>query len=312
MKPLYRLLVTGFLACGFVSTACVSGDTVKGGSSGGKTGTTSSGGHTGTTSSGGFTGTTSSGGFTGTTSQGGFTGTTSQGGFTGTTGSGGLTGAGTGGTTVATGPCTVAATDALIDDLEKAGNGVMHACVHGYWYTYNDGSAGTQLPPATLFTNVAITDRPGSTFAAYSKASGFTGDTATPANIFAGFGLDFNSSSAAAKYTVNATAFRGVSFWAKGSGTINVNLPTSATDPTLGCVQTATNKCYDVSFKPIILMPTWTLYNLMWSDFAQAGFGTKETLTGSNIGGIKFESKATAPAAFPPYEMWVDDLKFLQ
>jgi len=314
MKSAYLLLVAGFAALGLLSEGCVSGDTVNGG--GGQTGS-SSGGHSGTGNSSGSLGGSSfgsggssfgQGGFTG-GSQGGFTGG-SQGGFTGGS-QGGFTGGGAGGTTV-TGPCTVAVADALIDDFEKAANGVAHPCVHGYWYTYNDGSAGTQTPAVNMWMNVPITDRTGSTMAGHSTGTGFTGDG--KGNIFAGFGLDFNPAPApsTAKFTVNAAGFKGITFFAKGSGTITVQVPTPITDPSLGCVDSATNKCYDVSSKTIPLPAAWTQFNLMWSDFTQIGYGAKETLNGSNLGGIKFVSQLPSPATtFVPYDMWIDDLKFI-
>jgi hypothetical protein len=308
MKSAYRLLAAGFVACGLMTGACVSGDTV--GGSGGRSGSGSGGHGVGGFTGGGF----GTGGLTGVgVGTGGFTG----GGF----GTGGSTGGGfgTGGTTgggsagsVGTGPCTVAAADSLIDDFEKMANGAAHPCVHGYWYTYNDGSLGAQTPAVNMFTNTPITDRSPSTFAAHSTAMGFTGDTATPKNIFAGFGLDFNPAPAPStmKFTVNASAFRGVTFFAKGSGTVNVEIPTPNSDPALGCL----TKCYDVSFKAITLTSTWAAYTILWTDFHQTmptPFGNVETLTGAGIGGIKFESKATAPATFPPYDMWLDDLKFV-
>jgi Carbohydrate binding domain (family 11) len=286
--------------------ACVSGDTV--GGSGGHTGSAGRSGGQGGTTSGGFgTGGFTGGGFgTGGFTGGGFgTGGFTSGGF----GTGGTTAGGTAGT-VGSGPCTVAATDALIDDFEKSANGVAHACVHGYWYTYNDGSAGTQTPAVNMFTNTAITDRPPSTYAAHSTGMNFTGDTQTPKNLFAGFGLDFNPAPAPStmKYTVNASAFRGVTFFAKGSGTINVEIPTPDSDPALGCV----TMCYNVHFKAITLTAAWTPYTILWTDFGQlTGFGTIGPLTNATIGGIKFESKTQAPAAFIPYDMWIDDLKFL-
>lgn len=312
MKSAHLLLLAGFATVGLLAEGCVSGDSVNNGGTGNSSGN-SSGGRTGTGNNSGSNGGSSFGtGGSSFGSQGGFTGG-SQGGFTGGS-QGGFTGGGAGGTTV-TGPCMVAAADALIDDFEKTANGVAHPCVHGYWYTYNDGSAGTQTPAVNMWMNVAITDRPPSTLAGHSTGTGFTGDTATIKNLFAGFGLDFNPSptpTGLPKYTVNASGFKGISFFAKGSGTISVEIPTPNSDPTLGCVNTTTTMCYDVSTKVITLTSAWTQFNLMWANFAPNGFGhTNEILTGSGIGGIKFESKAQAPMAFPPYDMWIDDLKFI-
>jgi hypothetical protein len=308
MKSVYALLGVALVGLGIYGSACVSGDTVSGGS-GGRTGSNTGNGGSNSPGLGGFVGAGLGG--SNNPGMGGFVGGGGLGGFVGG-GQGGtpVTG-GQGGSTLPSGPCTVPATSPIIDDVEKAPNGTAQGCVHGYWYTYNDGSAGTQTPPSASWMGVAITDRPPSTFAIHSTASGFTGDNQPVKNLFAGFGLDLNPAPAPSpmKFTVNASAFKGITFFAKGSGTINVNIPTSVTDPSLGC----TVMCYDTSFKAITLTATWTQYNLLWTDFAQAGFSTvKETLTGMNIGGIKFEGKATAPATFPAFDAWIDDLKFIQ
>jgi hypothetical protein len=296
MNNQYRLLVTGFLACGFLATACASGETVSPDG-----GTKKTGGSTGSGSGGTF------GGGSGGTFGGGSGGTFGGGsggtfvGAGGTLGGGGAVGSAT--------PCMVAAADALIDDFEKPANGVMHVCVKGYWYTYNDGSAGTQMPIKDMFMNTAITDRSPSTYAAHSTATGFTGDTQTPKNIFAGFGLDFNSVSATSKATIDASAFKGITFYAKGSGTLNVRLPTPNSDPAFGCA----TKCYDTSKVSITLSAAWTKVDLTWDKFKQntPPFGNVETITGAGLGAIQFTSEATAPAAFVPYDMWIDDLKFI-
>ncbi len=199
-------------------------------------------------------------------------------------------------------PCTVAAADAVIDDFTTGLNGAMHACVHGYWYTYNDMSAGTQTPPANMFKPEAVTDLPGSTFAAHSTAMGYSGDAM--GNAYAAFGLDLDADGAS-KSVVDASAFKGISFQAKGTGTLRVELHTKTSDPDFGCA----TKCYDTPYKMITLMPTWQQVTLAWSDFGQDGYGTPETVTGAGLGAIQLASKATK-MPIVPYDMWLADLQF--
>jgi hypothetical protein len=226
------------------------------------------------------------------------------------TGAAGTTGSGTGAAgsaPPATGakPCTVAATDAVIDDFESGLNGVMHACVHGYWYTYNDKSAGTQTPAAAMFKPEMITDRAGSSFAAHSTAMGFSGDAM--GHAYAAFGLDLDADSTTAKAVVDASAFKGITFQAKGTGTLRVELHTKASDPDYGCAA----KCYDFPYKTITLTAAWQAVTIPWADFAQDKFGTVEVTNGKDLGSIQFASKAEK-MAIAPYDMWLDDLKFMQ
>jgi hypothetical protein len=200
--------------------------------------------------------------------------------------------------------CTVAAADAVIDDFESGLNGAMHPCVHGYWYTYNDKSAGTQTPAAAMFKPEMIADRTGSSFAAHSAAMGFSGDAM--GHAFAAFGLDLNADSATAKAVVDASGFKGVTFFAKGTGTLRVELHTKTSDPDFGCAA----KCYDFPYKTITLTAAWQAVSIPWTDFVQDKFGTPETTTGKDLGSIQFASKAEK-MAIAPYEMWLDDLKFM-
>jgi hypothetical protein len=299
MKPKRRIVLASALALGLGVTACsaegVSGDP-------GNTGTSGAAGISGGTGNAG-TGVIAATGAGGSSVGATGTATGSGAGAAGSTG-GGVTGAAGSTLPVMTGatPCTVAAADAVIDDFTTGLNGAMHACVHGYWYTYNDMSAGTQTPPANMFKPEAVTDLPGSTFAAHSTAMGYSGDAM--GNAYAAFGLDLDANGTS-KSVVDASAFKGISFQAKGTGTLRVELHTKTSDPDFGCA----TKCFDVPYKKITLTSTWQQVTLAWSDFGQDMFGTPETVTGAGLGAIQLASKATMmPIA--PYDMWLADLQF--
>jgi len=311
MKLEHRLLVTGVFALALCANACVQG-TVLGGTAGdqGGPGGEGVGGMTGD-GAGGFITVPGMGGKAG----GGVGGKTGTGGRT--TGTGGVIGTGVGGAIVTTGTggaglaCpagnVIAATYPIIDDIEVAANGAYGSpCISGFWYTYGSSKTGTVMP--TPFMAVAITDRAGSMYAIHSTATGVMGDAATPPNIFAGFGLDFNNKTPlpppATKGVVDASAFHGLTFYAKGTGTMNLKISTPTNDPDLGC----SAMCYDKPYKAIALTGTWTAYTVLWTDLKQDNFGTKETITGANLGGVQFESKAATGTA--SYDMWIDALKF--
>jgi hypothetical protein len=299
MKPMRRIACA--LALGLCAAAC-SAEGVPNGT--GAAGTSGGAGAAGATATGG-------GGAAATTGAGGSTGAAgaTTGGAGTTTGAGGTTSgtSGAAGNTlpIMTGatPCTVATADAVIDDFATGLNGAMHACVHGYWYTYNDMSAGTQTPPANMFKPEAVTDLAGVMFAAHSTAMGYSGDAM--GNAYAAFGLDLNADGAS-KSVVDASAFKGITFQAKGSGTLRVELHTKTSDPDFGCA----TKCYDVPYKKITLTATWQTFTLMWSDFGQDMFGTPEAVTGAGLGALQLASKATMmPIA--PYDMWLAALQFV-
>jgi hypothetical protein len=278
------------------------------GSAGTGTGTsTGSGTGTGTggVGSGSGTGAAGNGSTTGAAGSGSSTGAAGVGSSTGAAGVGSSTGAAGSTLPIVTGavPCMVAATDVAIDDFESGLNGAMHACVHGYWYTYNDKSAGTQTPAANMFKPELVTDRAGSTFAAHSTAMGFSGDAM--GNAFAAFGLDFDADGTS-KSVVDASAFKGVTFWAKGTGTVRVELHTKTSDPAFGCA----TKCYDVPYKKLTLGAAWQQVTILWTDFGQDKFGTPEIVTGQGLGAIQLASKATM-MPIVPYDMWLDDLQFV-
>lgn len=197
------------------------------------------------------------------------------------------------------GPCTTS----VIDDMETAG-GIKKVCGRqGFWYTYNDATVGgTQLPSAgSAFAYEAIVGGRGtSVMAAHTSGSGFT-------TWGAGMAFDVNDAGGASKKApYNASAYKGITFFAKATTTLSVrvNVSTSPTEEGFGtCV---TGKCSDHFGKTITLSTTWTAFTLDFSTLTQLGWGTPAgSFDASKVIAVQFQvDKSTA------FDFWVDDAAF--
>jgi len=183
---------------------------------------------------------------------------------------------------------------------------------NGYWFTINDGTpGGTQSPSADAFRMSAggVNDSP---FAAHLSGQGFT-----RWGIYMGFTL--NKAPQGLKYTYDARAYRGVTFWARlGSNDmcapasechiLRFNISTRDTDPK-GNVCTF---CEDHFGTWLTLTSTWQKYTVMFSEFAQEGWGVP-----GPIEGLRFDSSRTYEVQFlvqpagKPFDYWIDQISFV-
>jgi hypothetical protein len=127
-----------------------------------------------------------------------------------------------------TGTCGItAAGDASIDDLEDGENGIKMPRV-GYWYTYNDMTAGCAQMPApdpTGMTPFLPTAAAGNGMYAAHTSGGAC------ATWGAGMGFDLaNCNSTSGVY--DATAFNGLSFYYKSTTPLRVIIATTDVIPT--------------------------------------------------------------------------------
>ena len=266
----------------------------------------------------------------------------------GTTGTAGAVGAG-GGAAMSCGAltplagdakCCVAAgtaADLAIDDLEDKDNVILPAGQRqGYWYTY--GSAGaTQTPPPgkTFVPNAggypcsllpltiackAMNTAPMGTagtvlFSAETKGSLPPATAALPS--YAGLGFDFNNHFAKS-CVYGASAYHGISFWAKGTVPFQAGIAVPATTPTTSDSGTCATMCSD-NFSMTVAPPpdgtTWKQFTITFADmttFAQAGWGTPATFDPSKIINMQFQVNATTTAtAAAPFDISIDDVAFV-
>ncbi|WP_437775114.1 CIA30 family protein [Sorangium sp. So ce1097] len=237
-----------------------------------------------------------------------------------TTGTGGETATSTGTTdptttTSATMDATTSATTGagggpqsieMIDDMEDNDNAINAAGGRvGYWYSFNDGTEGaTQNPPPDLegtgetpFTMTALEPARGqSTYAARSWGSGFE-------TWGAGFGFDL-SSVEGEKTPYDASAYTGITLWAKGTTSATVLISDPSTDPVGG---SCTDEC-DKWSKSLALTEEWQQFTIPFADLKQGGWGTPATT--DQIDATKLYSIQFQVGTDPEFDVYIDDLAF--
>jgi hypothetical protein len=221
---------------------------------------------------------------------------------TGTGGDGSMTSGGTGGTGASMAPMDVS----MIDDMEDKDGSILAAEGRvGAWYTYND-TTGTQVPPAGQmgFDMTELTPpRDTSTYAANTSGSGFT-------TWGAGIGFDLNNDGSA-KQPYDASAYKGVTFWAKaGTGgikNIRMNVQDAQTAPEGGiCDKTATKGCNDHRGTAVLLTEEWKQFTFAFDAMKVVGFGqTFPTFQTNKLFAIQFQASQNVK-----FDIWLDDVAF--
>ncbi|HTA90380.1 MAG TPA: carbohydrate binding domain-containing protein [Polyangiaceae bacterium] len=218
---------------------------------------------------------------------------------------------GAGGSTPAPGTCVMAAgtiADLPIDDLED-GDNTIEAIGNrvGYWFTYNDGS-GTQTPAADKTGLIPFKPTAGGApqsplFSAETNGTAFT--------TYVGMGFNFNNTAMKA-CVYNASAYSGITFWAKGNISLKaqITIPaTTATTEDSGSCSTPMMCDDHFTLTPTpALTATWTQYKITFADaasWAQAGWGVKTTFDKSSLINMQFQ----APTAVA-FDYSIDDIRF--
>ncbi|WP_437879097.1 CIA30 family protein [Sorangium sp. So ce513] len=194
----------------------------------------------------------------------------------------------------------------MIDDMEDNDNAIKAAGGRvGYWYSFNDGTEGaTQNPPPdpegtgeTPFTMTALEPARGqSMYAARSWGSAFE-------TWGAGFGFDLNSPEGT-KAAYDASAYTGITLWAKGNTSVTVLISDPSTDPIGG---SCTDEC-DKWAKSLALTEEWQQFTIPFADLKQGGWGTPATtdqIDASKLYSIQFQVGKEVE-----FDVYIDDLAF--
>ncbi|AUX24497.1 hypothetical protein SOCEGT47_050350 [Sorangium cellulosum] len=198
----------------------------------------------------------------------------------------------------------------MIDDMEDDNNGILAEGNRvGYWYTFNDGTEGAeQMPPPDPegtgeepFTMTALEPvRGASTMAARSWGSGFE-------TWGAAFGFDLNSPEGT-KIAYDASAYTGVTFWAKigpGSATsAQVMISDRSTVPEGGV---CSDQC-DNWQKQITLTEAWQQFTIPFADLKQGGWG--DPAATDQIDTTKLYSISFQFGTVPEFDLYIDDIGF--
>lgn len=169
---------------------------------------------------------------------------------------------------------------------------------YGTWYMANDGSPdGKQVPESFAAERGGYN---GSNYAAHYNVTGFTEWGAVM-----GFQLRYTPEDGI-KCPFNAEAFDGLSFMARGSGRIRVNLGTPETTP-IDQEGRCQRGCWDSHGSFVFLTEEWKLHQLPWSSFAQQGWGTASRLNVKELLAVNF----AVLRADQPADVWLDDVQLM-
>jgi hypothetical protein len=162
----------------------------------------------------------------------------------------------------------------------------------GGWYAYS--SAGVTLTPSPLATTA------GGAPAGAACALRVQGTVTGGGSAYAGFGVTPRTPP-----PYDASVYGGLALWAKGTGTVRLELVTDATLPTDGG-GTCASGCWDHYGFRIPLAPQWTRYVLPWHHFTQSGWGTAVALDPTKLRNLQ-----VALGGGATYDVWIDEVAFL-
>jgi hypothetical protein len=169
----------------------------------------------------------------------------------------------------------------------------------GFWFVYNDGTAGgMQTPPADAVFPTDETPAAG-LYSLEMTGSGFT-------EFGAGVGATLNATggTTGGACPFNASAYEGITFWAKGEGTVRVNFPIPATVPPSDG-GTCAEMCYDNYGTDIDLTADWTEYTVLFSDLSQQGFGAAVDFNAAELLQLQWQDPTGDVV-----EIWLDNVAF--
>jgi len=183
----------------------------------------------------------------------------------------------------------------LIDDFEQAGRS---------WITYSDGTGNLTPPPDQMVAPQGVTGTasraPGSVQALRVAGSGFS--------VWGGgVGTDFSNPGTAGP--LDASAYEGIAFWAKGSGRVRLQVPIAAVQPPeAGGTCNAGDDCFNVHGVELDVGSDWTPYHVPFSALAQhEGWGLQASFDAGATMSLQF-----AVAAEQSLDLWIDDIGFYQ
>lgn len=196
-------------------------------------------------------------------------------------------------------PCTPpgvgSGTDTLIDDFEDGDCRLRVSDKRaGYWIAFNDGTAKQEPRPGSLFTANRIPGGRGdSHFGLHSSGGKFS-------KWGAALSVELNP-----RRCYDASAYAGVSFWARGRAQLRVAVKmTQVIAEEFGgsCV----DDCYDGHGVDRPLTADWQPYQVRWEELTQKGNGRALPFDPHSLFALEFGVRAGAP-----FDFWIDDVAFI-
>jgi hypothetical protein len=207
---------------------------------------------------------------------------------------------------VRAGLCADGADFEIIDQMEDGDGTIdMTARRGGVWFSFNDKTAGSQLPAADAetFAMAELTPpRSGSQYAARSHGGGFTG-------WGAGIGFELYNQKA-----YDLSSYAGITFWARRApntaSALRFAVTDAATAPRGGqCHEYVDySTCSDYFGSDLSLGTAFRRYSFSWQELEQVGWGEPhpDSVDASHIYGVRFQ---TAPVE--DFDFWIDDIALL-
>lgn len=206
--------------------------------------------------------------------------------------------AGTGGTS-ANEECTAMASDMISDmETEALGEPPMlntDSTRQGPWFSSANTVAGASVTASTNLDVSLAPARCDSTRAVHAEG--------TAKGWGATVGFHFNSS-AGVITTYDASAATGLSFYARGEGTIRIELLTSPLDPESGCTG---KQCSGFHGKDLALSADWQRFDVPFSELAQPKWSSDEAVVALDTAearGVQFKDETDV------IDFWIDDIGF--
>lgn len=224
-------------------------------------------------------------------------------GDSGSPGSGGSLGDGAGdlgGTGGATGATDIPLTTELIDDLDdNDGRILTSGGRQGPWHAFNDQNGGNQQPPVNGPFVPKAGGANGTPYAVHTTGSGYQ---------FGGVGFGLNNPTmtpeSAQSQPYDASAFNGITFWAKGSGNVRVELPQRSLVPS-DRGGACSSDCWNVygAALPTPLGGEWQQYTIPFSALERERGGKMPPFNPAELMGVAFKAGGT-------FDFWIDQVQF--
>jgi hypothetical protein len=193
-----------------------------------------------------------------------------------------------------------------IDQMEDGDGTIdMTAQRGGVWFSFNDKTAGVQLPAwdAEIFAmSQLVPPRSGSHFAARSHGGGFT-------KWGAGIGFELYNQKA-----YDLSKYAGITFWARRAPdtatALRFALTDSATAPRGGqCQEYADySTCSDYFGSDLNLGTAFRRYSFTWQELKQEGWGEPhpDAVNAAQVYGIRFQADPVED-----FDFWIDDISLI-
>ncbi len=166
----------------------------------------------------------------------------------------------------------------------------------GSWYSYTDGT-----PDAELMLSAVSGNSP-------DGEDGVLEVIGDAVDQYSGIGMGLRwSETGAERCWYDASLYDGLTFWARGRGSVRVALQNPSVRPQeLGGQCPPESTCFDSHGTDIVLTEEWVQYEVAFDAITQAGWG-------SPVGAFVPAELFLIEFQFTPgvdYEMWLDDLTF--